>query len=888
MLGWNNRRKQLLQEFETHIESETRDNLDRGMSPAEARQAAHRTFGNVPLAVEQSREALGGLWFERLMQDIRYALRSLRGVPAYSATLVLTLALGLGCATTMLAIVESVLMRPVPLPHSDQLVDLSMQEDTFGTHADAHAISYTVLDQLNRDNHSFLSVSGYNSMVRPTTAPDGTRISVISEVTPNLFETLGIQPKLGRLIAPSDAKTPVVVVSEEFWRDRLHSNPSVIGSSIQVSRSPYTVIGVLPEAVHFPQGFSGPIVYLPVALDTTGPDPVDTFKLDSASVLARLKPGVSRQQAQADIQSLITHIQAAHPDPNHPGAAQHLVLRSYRDVVVGDLQKPLIALLGGVAVLLLIACANAANLQIGRASSRMSEMNVRAALGASFGRLLQQLVTESILVSLFSAILGGAISYAAIRLIKHAYSEQFPRFDELAIHPAVLVGTALLAVLVGVAASIAPALNIRRNTTNRVNAKNVTRKSRLPAILVSLQVALTCILLVTSGLFVRTLQQLENVSLGFDPHGVSTLVLIPENPDQTIPQTRGTETRLLHRFESLPGIQAVTMQTDIPFSNYNVDMDGTTDVAGRAFQKGDDAHYSFVSTGFVQTSGIRLLQGRAFEPSDESSPVIGVLVNQAFQKRFLDSQQPARNPIGTTLNFHRNPTDTDADMPLHQGMTILGVVENEIQGADLGAAPKPMVYIDYLQLPADSMLAGVFNMAAQYAIRSKLPATVVASELRTALKEDASNMTEMSLSPMTDAISESLSQRRLTLRLVSGFGFVALALSAIGIYGVLAYSVALRRREIGIRMALGSSRPKVARLVLTQAATMVLLGLIPGIAGAWAAGHAISSFLYGVSPLDPQTLLAVAAILLVVSAAAATQPTLRAAQVDPVETLRAE
>jgi predicted permease len=885
MLGWNKRRDQLLQEFNSHIETETRDNIDRGMSPTEARQAAHRKFGNIPLAVEQSREALGGLWLERLWQDIRYAFRSLRAVPAYTATLVLTLALGLGCATTMLAIVESVLMRPVPLPHSEQLIDISLQEDTFGTHADAHAIPYTLLDQLNRGNRSFTGISGYNNMVRPVTAPDGTRISVVSEVTPNLFETLAVHPKLGRLIAPFDAKTPVVVVSEEFWRDRLHANLNVIGSSIQVSNEPRTVIGVLPQTVRFPQAFSGPIVYLPVGLDSTGSD---TFKLDSASVIARLKPGIARQQAQADIQSLITHINTTHPDSAHPGTTQHLILRSYSDIVVGDLQKPLVALLGGVAVLLLIACANAANLQIGRAASRMPEMNVRASLGASFGRLLQQIVTESILVSLFSATLGGAIAYAAVQIVRRAYGQEFPRFDELSIHLVVLVGAALLAVLVGIAASIAPALNIRRNTSTRVNVKNVTRKSSLPAILVSLQIALTCILLVTSGLFVRTLQQLGNVSLGFDPHGVSTLVLIPENPNQSITRIRGTETSLLHRFESLPGIQSVTMQTQIPFSNYNMVLDGTTDVAGHPFQKGDSAHYSFVSTSFVQASGIHLLQGRGFGLPDETSAGVVVLVNQAFRKKYLDTQQPARPPLGATLKFHRNPGDTDADMPLLQSMTVVGVVENEIQGADLGAPAPPMVYIDYLQLPENSMLAGVFSMAAQYAIRSKLPATAVASELRSALKEEAPSMTESSLRPMTEAISESLSQRRLTLRLVSGFAFVALALSAIGIYGVLAYSVALRRREIGIRMALGSSRPKVAKLVLRQAGTMVLLGLIPGIAGAWAAGHAISSFLYGVRPLDPETLASVATLLILVSIAAASFPTLRAAQVDPVETLRAE
>jgi predicted permease len=883
MFGWKNRRKQLLQEFEAHIETETRDNIDRGMSPADARQAAHRKFGSVPLAVEQSREALGGLWLERLGQDIRYALRSLRGVPAYAATLILTLALGLGCATTMLAVIVSVLMRPVALPDPGQLVQLYSQQTVNGTHLSPEALNYTEIDQLRRDNHSFSGISGYNTTVRPVAAADGTRIAVMNGVTPDFFAMLGVQPKSGRLLLPSDAHAPVAVVNEAFWRERLHSDPKAVGSSIKIAGQPTTILGILPDAIHVPQATGGPAVYIPLALSSDGQD---VFKMDSASTLARLKPGITKQQALADAQSIFAHLNAAQ-NPSDVQARQ-LAIRSYQDLLVGDLQQPLIGLLGGVIVLLLIACANAANLQIGRAASRMSEMNVRSALGASFGRLLQQLITESILVSLLSATLGGAVAYIAVQLIRHAYADQFPRFDELAIRPTVFLGTALLAVLVGIAASIAPALNIRRNTSGntgaRVNAKNVTRSSRLPGILVALQVALTCVLLVTSGLFVRTLQQLESVSLGFDPHGVTTLVLMPENQNQDITTARNLDTRVLHRLESLPGIQSVTMQTSIPFSSWNMDLDGTTDVEGHAFQKGDNAHYSFVSTSFVQTSGIHLVKGRAFQAQDETSAAINAIVNQAFVKKYLGD----RDPLGVTLKFHRNPGETDADQPIASAMTIVGVVANEVQGGDLGAPYQPMVYIDYLQLPANSMLAGIFTMASQYAIRSPLPSTAVAAEIRRAIKEEAPSMTEMNLHSMEEGVAESLGQRRLALRLVSGFGLVALVLSAIGIYGVLAYSVALRRREIGIRMALGSSRPKVAKLVLTQAATMVLLGLIPGIAGAWAAAHALGSFLYGVSPLDPQTLLAVAAILLVVSAAAATQPTLRAAQVDPVETLRAE
>jgi len=322
----------------------------------------------------------------------------------------------------------------------------------------------------------------------------------------------------------------------------------------------------------------------------------------------------------------------------------------------------------------------------------------------------------------------------------------------------------------------------------------------------------------------------------------------------------------------------------IPFSNYNISLHGTTDVAGRPYRKGDSAYYSFVSTNFVKTSGIRLLEGRGFVPSDESSGAIAALVNEAFVKMFLSS----RRPIGATLGFHRDPGDTDADLPFTQPMTVVGVIQHEVQGGDLGAPFEPMVYIDYLALPKTSFLSAVFSMSAEYAVRSALPEATVAAELRAVVKQDAPTMAEMSLTQMEEHISQSLGQRRLALRLVAGFGIVALILSAVGIYGVLAYSEELRRREIGIRMALGSSRQGAARLVASQAGKMVLLGLVPGIVGAWAAGHAVRSFLFGVKGLDAETLTAAGALLLLVSAAAAFIPAMRAARVDPVETLRAE
>jgi len=433
--------------------------------------------------------------------------------------------------------------------------------------------------------------------------------------------------------------------------------------------------------------------------------------------------------------------------------------------------------------------------------------------------------------------------------VRRAYGTEFPRFDELSVRPIVLGCTGMLAVLVGIIASIAPMFNIRRQTKVRFNTKSVSRRSRLPGVLVALEVTLTCVLLVISGLFVRTLQSLQNVKLGFDPHSVVTLVLMPEQQNQDPERSREIETHLLQRFETLPGVQSVAMQTEVPFSSYNMALDGATEISGRAFHPGDSAFYSMVSANFVRASGIRLLKGRNLVPDDEATSAMEVLVNEAFLKKYFG----AREPIGASVRFHRNQGETDADLPFVQPMTIIGVVENEIQGSDLGAPYQPMVYLNYMQLPKGSLLGDVFSITAQYAVRSPLSPSVLASELRAVIIKEAPTMVEMNLRSMEDGITQSLGQRRLALRLVAGFGVVALVLSALGIYGVLAYSVALRRREIGIRMALGSTRTKVAGLVMRQAGGMALLGLIPGIAGAWAAGYAVRSFLYGVKTFDPAT-----------------------------------
>ncbi len=881
MFNAKRHRQQLRGEIEQHIEMETQENIEAGMTPEEARDAARRKFGNALQAVEDSQAVWGGVWAENWLQDFRYALRTLRNAKGYAMTLVLTLALGLGSVATMLAIVDSVLVRPVTLPHSEQLViPYATGAEAEGWHGSAGSLNYTFpykqIDQLRDGTHdSFAGWGGYNTMMQPVETKDGARVSLTIEVTTGFFEMLGIQAERGRLIGTRDADAPMVVINDLFWREHLGSDSQALGSAIKVGGQMRTVIGVLPASAHFLQNMLGSAIYLPISVDAKG---ADQLKLESALVIGRVKPGVSMQRALQNVRAV-----AAHFDLPTGGSRQTLHMQRYQDYITGDVQMPLYALLGAVAVLWLIASTNAANMQIARIVWRVPEVMIRSALGAGFGRLLQQLAAENLLISVASAVLGSSLAYAATMWIRTAYGPQFTRFDELEVRPEVLAVLGVLAAGLGMVTALMLAVKIRRQTRAAFAMRTVTRDSRVPGLLVAVQVCLTCVLLVVCGLFIRTFQKLENVELGFDAHNVTTLVLMPGNQHQDPQVSRQTETRLLNAFDHLPGVAAATMQTALPFSSYTVTLRGTTEVTGRVFQKEDEADYSLVSTNFVKASGIHLLRGRSFVPADESSDDVSVLINRAFADKYF----ARRNPMGQILRFHREAKETDADLPLAQPMTVAGMVENELEGSDLGAPYLPMVYLNYLQLPKGSMLSPIFNMSAQYAIRSPLAANVLASELRAAIKKTAPDMVEMHLGPMQKDVAESLNQRRLALRLVAGFGLMALVLSSIGVYGVLAHSVALRRREIGIRLVLGCSRIRATRLVTRQAATMVVLGLVPGLFGAWAAARTVRSLLFGVV-FDPVTLVQAGVVVLLAGSLASVLPAVHAALLDPAETLRME
>ncbi|HEX5434462.1 MAG TPA: ABC transporter permease, partial [Candidatus Angelobacter sp.] len=489
MSGWQKGGDQPPEEIETRVEAGTDQNVHAGMPPEHARREAKPKFGNIPPAATQSRRVWSAVWLENLLRDVRYAARSLSTVPGYTTTLACTLALGLGCVTAMLAIVQSVLLRPVNLPHPDRLVEIYTQNGSKGFSAGLGAMSYASIEALRRGAHSFTGVSGYNTMVQPVVTAYGARVDLLMDVTSGFFQTLGVSAKFGRAIGPDNATAPVVVVSDNFWRERLNANPKAIGTAITIAGKQWTVIGILPAGFQAPGTTGAPVVFVPASVDSSGQD---EFKMQSATVIARLRSGVTMQQARDEVQSVLLHAAGTGEEKQ-----KSLTMRSYQELITGDMQQPLWALLGAAMLLLLIACANAANLQIGRTASRMPEMTIRSALGAGLGRLVQQLVTENVLVSLFGAVLGTGLAFIAVAVARHAYAGKYPRFDELKIHPSVLCAVCMLAMTVGVIVSLAPALGVYRRTAGRFASRSATRKSRLSGLLVATQVALTCVLLVT-------------------------------------------------------------------------------------------------------------------------------------------------------------------------------------------------------------------------------------------------------------------------------------------------------------------------------------------------------------------------------------------------------
>ncbi len=806
------------------------------------------------------------------VQDIRYALRQMAKNPGFAAAAIIVLGLGLGATTGMLGVVQSVLLRPLSYSNSARLVLVGATNQADST----SNISWHDFQEMQRTLRIFTALGAYSSVPVAVQTDAGAQMLVAPSVTPNFFKMLGAAPLMGRSFQEGDSLpgANVAIVSRQFWQQSMHGSQAVLGSKIKVGGELYTIVGVMPEGFQFPLQMRT----LWTALQLT-PDGKTKQGFDDLSILGMLKPGVTLDQARGEGESLLRHSSAG---TTNDGQILHFWIYPYQSLVTGNERPAILALLAACFLLLLIAVVNTANLQIARATKREAEIAMRSALGASRMRLLRQLVTESLLLCLGGAALGWLLAMGFVKTAEHLFQD-YARFDQITLDGWTFAGCLLLTSLCAVAAALAPARHLlrKRALTQSNSAGRFTRPQRLSGALVSAEVALTCLLLIAAGLFLKTFRSLQNVPLGFSPENVTGFVLWPQQGNISTIAAVSAYDRILERLERLPNVAAAGMVTSLPVSNFQITISGgfsIPDYIAPSPKHPPQVRMLAVSPGYFRALGIALSEGRFISANDIAGVQAAGVVNREFADRFLHGV----DPIGKQIVL-----DKDAEFP--QPITVVGVSGNAVQGNAIGGAIQPEVLVSFRQLPPSGMLAHfLVAWAPSFAVRSKNQGGSIAQDIRNVVKSEAPEFATDAMSPMEESVQRQLRDRRLMAQITSAFAWIALLLSAAGLYGVLAYLVGQRVREIGIRLALGATRQNVFALVARQGLLMVGAGLVAGWIAALMAGRWIRAFLFQTTTHDFLTYALVGAVIILAGALAISLPARRAAKVDPMVALRYE
>ena len=865
--------RQLDAELRFHLEKEIADNIASGMTPEEARRMARLSFGGVEAVKEEAREIRRGNWLDTLRQDLLFAARLLRKSRGFTAVAILTLALGIGANTAIFSIVQSVVLAPLPYRDPDRLVLVWLNNSHM-----KHITNLAYADFLDwrRDARSFEEMAAYAWRGFDLSRPGTPEHLQGREVSANFFKTLGVEPEQGREFSEEEDRNggaPVAVISHELWRERFGGGP-VLGKSIILDGVQATVIGVLPAGFRFDDGEAD--VYMPVGqrklinqADRTIHDVV---------CVARLRPGISLEQADAEMDAVQENVDRLNPQTEQGLGAKVLALKEW---LLGDVRPTLLLLLGAVGVVLLIACANAASLALGRATARTREFSIRAALGAGRGRIVQQLLTESMLLSLLGGALGLAVARWALSLSRTRLASDLPRAGHAGLNVQVLLFTLATALIVGILFGLAPALK-----SSRANLQGALRKAgvgpgvgqhRTQSGLVVAQMALTVVLLAGAGLLFRTIQKLWKADLGFDPQNLITFqVGLSPTATKTGAGVRSAFQQLTERIREIPGVEGAELSTLVPMS-HEINLLPFWVQARRPASVADAERTLGFITGpdFQRVMGIPLVRGRFLSPQDtmDSPPV--VVIDTELARTYF----PNQDPIGQTLTF-----------PQVGDLRIVGVV-GHVQHWELGLSSpfRNQTYVSIYQIQDRWMLN--IDTWTSVVVRTPLPPTTALPEIRKAVYGAASDQTFYHSQTMQEMVSDAMTPQRFPMLLLVAFAALALLLASIGIYGVISYSVTQRVQEIGIRMALGAERREVFRIVVGQGLRLAVAGLAIGILMALALTRLLSSFsslLYGTGRSDPVTLVTVSLVLLGVAVAACYVPARRAARVDPIAALRYE
>jgi putative ABC transport system permease protein len=820
--------------------------------------------------------------FDFLARNFSYAFRTLRKSAGFSLTAILTLTLGIGATTAMFSVLDGVLLRPLPFGHPERLV--MIKERLPKLLPNPVSVPAGDVVTFGRETTSFDGIAGFIAKRFDLTGEGVPQRVSAARVEWNLFSVLGAQPAIGRtFIAQEDhPESYVAIVSYRFWKQQLGGTPAVLGKTVTLDRRPFQIIGVMPPEFTFPlvgdelADIWVPMGYTPSELKVGG----SSFAFGA---LARLKPGVSMAQAQADVERVTSHIAQTNP------AAQRgdlLILGAVVPLVedaIGSYRKPLLVLFLAVIFVLLIAVVNVANLLLARGTARQRELAIRLALGARARQIVGQLLVESVVLSVIGGVAGCLLAMVATQTVVAMVPSHIPRLHAAAVDARVLLFALAVSVFAGIAFGAAPALfamhtNVNDNLKEGGRGTSVGRHGqRLRAGFVVAQVALALMLLAGAGLLLRSFRRVIEVDPGFRPENVITASVSLSPTEYSQPAHINSFFKQLDdRLGQVPGAKAAGLSTDLPLETKlesALTVDGYTPPPGGS---GINA-FSFVMGDYFQALGIPLVRGRFFTPADDDPTQRVVIINQTLADKFF----AGREPIGGRLKLGASGAKTPAPWA-----TVVGVVGN-VKSFGLDDDALPHTYMPYLQHAANELKGGTAQNLV-LAVRTAGDPLSAASSIRTAVWSLDRQVPVTDMRAMEQVIAQSTAPRRFNMVLVGFFAAAALLLAAVGLYGVMSYSVSQRTHEIGVRMTLGASRADVLRMVLGGGLKLVLIGVAAGVAGALATSRLLASFLFEVRPSDPVTFAAVAVILTGIALLASTMPALRATRVDPMVALRNE
>ena len=864
--------ERLREEMEDHLALQTAENLRAGLPPAEARRQAVLKFGPVEAIRERYQEEVGGVLLQTALQDLRYAVRMLAKAPGFTIVAALTLALGIGANTAIFSVVNAVLLQPLSYAESSQLVSVSANNP--GAGVTGIGLSWPALLAMQQGNQVFSVAAGLANHALTLTGTGEPADMSTTAVTPQFFTLFGARPLLGRALLPDDGKdgaAPAVVLSEGLWRNRFGADPRIAGRSITLDQRAYTVTGVMPAGFRTPFFNRPEQVWIPLAQDPlfsawrTRPPTAHWLP-----VIARLRPGVASNQARAQIETISAGLASQFPDEK----GWRLAIEPLRQAIVGDVKPALLLLLGAVGLLLLIACANIANLLLTRATARAQEIAVRIALGASQRRIARQLLTESALLGLLGSAAGVLLAWGSIAAFASLLPAELPRLHPFRVDAPVLAFALALSVCASAIFGLAPVLYAFRSdpqTHLREGSRGGEARGAQHArsFLAAAEVALAMVLLAGSGLLLRSFAHLLAVSPGFaTEHLVKAEISLPRYQYAKPEQWTAFANVLMTRLQARPGFADSAIGIPLPILDNAVNLPFAIAGAPPLPQgKITTADYVSVSPQYFGVMNIALLRGRLFSSDDTASTPPVALIGETLARRYF----PNENPIGRSLIFGFPPYG-------NVSRRIVGVVA-DIHDVSLAEKPGPMMYVPFAQGPF---------WGAEVVVRSSLAAADVEAGIRREAHNIDPALPVTEIETLPQALQASVAEPRFRTLLLGLFGALALVLAGVGIYGVVSFSVSRRTREIGVRMALGATPAVIRRLVVGESAKMALVGLAAGIPATLLLTHFLSVLLFGVSPADPLTYISVALLLTLVALVAAWVPARRAMRVDPMVALRCE